>query len=106
MKKLILLSLLVIILTGCSHFDRTQGTVLNLFVKAPEAKSVYLATSLDNFALHPARKIHSGMWVISVDADKQFSYFYVIDGKTRIPECTYKETDDFGGENCVFVPDM
>ena len=107
MKKLIFYSLLLVIIAGCSHhFYRTQGSVVHLFLKAPEAKSVYFASSLDNFTLHPARKTHSGTWVISVDAGRQFSYFYVVDGKPCIPECAYKEQDDFGRENCVFMPDM
>ncbi len=107
MKRLFLYSLLAFTLAGCSHhFYRTQGSVLHLFIKAPDATSVYFASSLDNFELHPAQKTYSGTWEITVDAKRQFSYFYVIDGQPYVPECTYKEKDDFGGENCVFIPDM
>lgn len=107
MKRLFFCSLLVFALTGCAHhYYRTHGSALHIFLKAPEATSVYFASSLDNFVLHPAEKTDSGTWIISVDADTQFSYFYVIDGQTYVPECTYKEQDDFGGENCVFIPEM
>ena len=107
MKKLFFFSLLVFALAGCAHhYYRLDDDSLLIFLKAPDATSVYFATSLDNFTLHPAQKTGSGTWVISVAADTQFSYFYVIDGRPYVPECTYKEHDDFGGENCVFIPDM
>jgi hypothetical protein len=107
MKRLFLCSLLVLALAGCAqHYYRLNDGNLRIFLKAPDATSVYFASSQDNFALHPAQKTGSGTWVISVDADRQFSYFYVIDGQPYVPECTYKEHDDFGGENCVFIPGM
>ena len=107
MKKAVTVILLCLVLAGCaSHYYRLDDGSLSIFLKAPDAKSVYFATSLDNFALHPARKTFSGTWVISVDARRQFTYFYLIDGEPYVPECTYRELDDFGGENCVFIPDM
>jgi len=107
MKRLLLFSLLVFALAGCArHYYRLDDGSIRIFLRAPQASSVYFASSLDNFELHPADKSGSGTWVVSVDSDTQFSYFYVIDGQPYVPECTYKEYDDFGGENCVFIPGM
>jgi hypothetical protein len=36
-----------------------------------------------------------------VSADRDFSYFYLVDGKVLQPDCRMHEQDDFGGTNCV-----
>jgi len=107
MKKAVAVIALGLMLAGCAHhYYRLDDGSVRIFLKAPDATSVYFASSLDGFALHPAHKNDSGTWMISVNSDTQFSYFYVIDGQPYVPGCACKEQDDFGGENCVFVPGM
>lgn len=107
MKKVVTVVALGLVLAGCAHhYYRLDDGSLRIFLEAPEATSVYFASSLDNFALHPAQKTDSGTWMVGVAADTQFTYFYIIDGRPYVPECTYREHDDFGSNNCVFIPGM
>ncbi len=71
-----------------------------------DAGSVNLLTSLDDFIPHRAHKINADTWKITVPANGEFRYFYTIDGSVYLPECRLKEKDDFGTENCIFVPRM
>jgi len=34
----------------------------------------------------------------------EFKYFYMIDDKMFVPECSMNEKDDFGSVNCVYIP--
>jgi len=107
MKNLFAVLLLTGMLFGCAHhYYLYEDSNVMIYLKAPDATSVYFAASLDGFELHPARKIDRKTWVFSLPYDRQFSYFYVIDGAVFIPECKYRENDDFGGANCVFIPGM
>jgi hypothetical protein len=72
----------------------------------PEAKIVYFSTSLDDFALYRTKKLESGIWEVAVPATQEFTYFYKVDGNFYLPDCKLREKDDFGDENCVFMPDM
>ena len=107
MKRLYFLGCMIFVLTGCAHhYYRLDDTTVKIFLKAPDAGEVLFASSLDGYAPHPAVKTDNKTWVISLPADKQFTYFYLIDGELYIPECTYREYDDFGSNNCVFIPGM
>jgi hypothetical protein len=107
MKKLFLVLLLAGMLSGCAHhYYRFDDTGVTIYLKAPDAASVSFASSLDGFVLHPATKIDKKTWVYTLPDDRQFSYFYVIDGAVFVPECDYRENDDFGSANCVFIPGM
>lgn len=107
MRKLFMVFLLTGALSGCAHhYYCYEGSVVTIYLKAPDAESVSFASSLDGFALHPARKIDRKTWAFSLPDDSQFSYFYVIDGSVFIPECDYRENDDFGSANCIFIPGM
>jgi hypothetical protein len=77
---------------------------LHIYLKNREAEKVYLHTSLDEYAPREALKDESGIWVSVLPADMEFKYFYVIDEKVFIPECSMKEKDDFGSVNCVYIP--
>jgi len=92
---------------GCSshHYKVSEGFV-SFYLKNKEAKTVEFLYSIDDFRGHPAYKIKEGTWEIRVPVEKEFSYFYLVDGKMFVPECTMKEMDDFGHENCLFTQDM
>lgn len=99
--------ILMMSLTGCaSHFFRVKDNTLHIYLKKPEARLVLFAYSKDGYELHPAERIDSTTWLLTVPADSGFSYFYLVDGAIFLPECRFKEKDDFGSENCIFVADM
>ncbi len=94
-------------LTGCAtHFYRQKGDLLHIYLKTPDAETVTFAHSKDGFKLHPAEHIDSDTWRVTLPGEYEFTYFYMIDGKPFLPPCRFTEKDDFGSENCIFVPDM
>ena len=106
----VLISVLVIIavgLTGCaSHYYQVKDHALYFYLKAPDdAREVDFACSKDGYTLHRAEKIDARTWRVRVPADSEFTYFYLVDGNLFPVPCPLKEKDDFGFENCVFVPD-
>ena len=108
MKKYrLVFALFVILLFGCqSHFYSVKEDTLYFNLHHPEARSVQLRCSLDGYKTHPAKKIGDHMWEVSVPFTSEFAYFYVVDDEIFLPSCRLKEKDDFGSENCIFVPDM
>ena len=54
----------------------------------------------------PAMLTPDGSWQISVPGNESFRYFYMIDGKKFLPDCLLRENDDFGGENCIYSPEL
>ena len=46
------------------------------------------------------------MWEVTLSLGDEFRYFYMADGALVLPPCRYKEKDDFGSENCIFVPNL
>ncbi len=92
-------------MAGCAaHYYRLNADNVTLYLRAPGARVVNLATSLDEFALHRAQKIDTDTWEFTVPATREFRYFYTLDGKLYLPDCKLKETDDFGADNCIFTP--
>ena len=104
-RRLAGLALLPVLLTvGCaSHYIRRDDGRAVFFLRCPRARDVALATSLDGFTPHKIHRSGSGLWVATVDADRDFSYFYLVDGKVFQPDCRMAEQDDFGGRNCVYT---
>ena len=104
-RRLAGLALLSALLTvGCaSHYIRRDEGRAVFFLRCPRARSVALATSLDGFVPHPARRSGADLWMATVNADRDFSYFYFVDGKVFQPDCRRVEQDDFGGTNCVYA---
>jgi hypothetical protein len=85
---------MLLFLAGCvpGHFiDRQAGGVL-------------FAASTDGFQLHPTKKNRGGVWTINNVADREFHYFYIVDGRVYVPDCQYRERDDFGATNCIYQP--
>ncbi len=91
---------------GCAaHYHRVDKNGMTLYLRLPSAENVILFSSLDGFSPHTAQW-RDGKWVNSLPADREFRYFYQVDGQLFIPECRLKEKDDFGFENCVYVPGL
>jgi hypothetical protein len=95
------------LLSGCArHFYRIEGESVLLYLKAPDAERVHFASSLDGYEFHEARRVEKGLWEFIAPSQKEFRYFYVINGEVFLPPCELKEQDDFGSENCIYSPDM
>ena len=108
MKPLILAALFLMVgIIGCeSHFYRVKENSLFFYLRNSEADAVSFAYSKDGYQLHHAKKIDSKTWMVMVPEGFEFTYFYIVDGVPFLPACRFKEKDDFGSENCIFVPDM
>lgn len=103
----LILPLLIYGISGCAtHYYSMREDGLYLYLRKPEAHSVYFASSLDAFKLHRAQKIDNKTWEVQLSADKEFRYFYLVDGDVFSPKCRFSEIDDFGSTNCIFVPGM
>ena len=98
---------LMICLPGCaSHFYRVEGDKLLVYLKNSQAEVVLLACSTDGYELHPAAKVNSTTWKNTLTADIEFRYFYMVDGMVFLPSCPFTEKDDFGSNNCLFIPGL
>jgi len=108
MKKLITVSLMFLVcLSGCAtHYYRIDGSKIHLYLKKPEAKNVYFASSLDGYELHQVKQKDNGIWEVTLSFGDEFRYFFIADGALVLPPCRYKEKDDFGSENCIFIPNL
>ncbi|KPJ79003.1 MAG: hypothetical protein AMJ54_00650 [Deltaproteobacteria bacterium SG8_13] len=90
---------------GCTtHYVRPQNDKVYLYLKRPAAEQVFLACSVDGFSLRPARRIRGELWEAVVESNKEFRYFYLVDGSVYAPACRFHEMDDWGGKNCIYVP--
>jgi hypothetical protein len=102
-----LLLIVGVMLTGCASHDYVEkNNQLYLSLNKPEAKTVYFASSLDGFRLHRMERLGGNKWQIVVPAGRELRYFYIVDDLVFTPPCRFKERDDFGTENCVYVPEM
>ena len=108
MKKLVLLlAAVVFAASGCAtHSHSVKGDTLYLHLKRPHAKIVYFACSLDGYEMRKAEKISRSTWRITVPAGVEFRYFYIVDNLIYLPPCRFREKDDFGSANCIYVPGM
>ncbi len=102
----ILIGLLFVSLSACTanHYVEKQLDLLTLYLQVPDATRIQFASSVDNFLLHEASQDRSGIWEVTLPAGSEFAYFYIVDGAPYLPECRFKETDDFGSENCLYLP--
>jgi hypothetical protein len=101
------LSLAMLFLTaGCGprHFIDRQASGVTVFVDVPNAAQVLFASSVDGFRAHPTTRGPRGLWVIDDLADREFRYFFIVDGRVYTPDCRYREKDDFGAINCIYQP--
>ena len=83
----------------------TNGS-LSFYYSDPGAKEIFFASSVDHFHSHPAVRGTGGIWRVTVPLNKEFVYFYIVDGKITVPDCPNTVLDDFGAKNCIYVSDM
>ncbi len=102
------LMLIALIVSACAekHYTFRKGDQIAFYFKDAKAHEVFFASSNDNYKLLAARENKHHLWEVSVPAEKEFAYFYVIDGIITLPDCTYTENDDFGSKNCLYLADM
>lgn len=105
--KYMLLFFLLLSIAGCAqHTIKVTGTSLIFQYRDDRAAEIFLATSLDNFQYHSANRKIGGQWVVHVPIERDFTYFYIVDGKIRLPHCPETVLDDFGGKNCFYRHSM
>jgi hypothetical protein len=107
MKKVAFVTLLLV-LAGCGggHYYMVEEGDVSIYLNKADADLVYFASSLDGYQLHRAEKIDDDTWEVQVPALDEFKYFYIVDGVVYVPPCRMTEKDDFGSENCIYVPEM
>ena len=104
-KYFALIILFIIILSGCTpgHFVEHDMDSLTFSLQRPEANRVQFAASFDHYVLHDAQQNSFGTWQVKVPVNSELKYFYIVDGLIYVPECRFKEKDDFGAENCIYL---
>jgi hypothetical protein len=100
--------MLFICLAGCGskHYYTLDDGSISLFYRNDQAEEVLFASSIDRFTVHPAIETDKDLWQVSVPLREEFAYFYIVDGTVTVPECDFKQLDDFGSENCLYVKGM
>jgi hypothetical protein len=109
MKRYVLLVIAILFLfIGCAirHYCTVEEDAVRMCLRKPDAKAVYFASSLDGFKPVMAKQNSDETWEVTVPKDVEFRYFYIVDGDVYVPLCAFKEHDDFGSENCIYVPRM
>jgi hypothetical protein len=98
--------ILLSLVSGCAphHFITSETDVVTVYLDAPKASKVIFVSSVDNFREHATHKNAKGLWTIGNLANREFQYFYIVDGRSYVPECRYREKDDFGTDNCIYQP--
>lgn len=94
------------LLASCAatHYQVQQSDRVTFYLKAPQAHGVVFVSSLNDYRPHPASKTSGSRWVVTIEANSEFRYFYLVDGTVYVPECKFYEKDDFGSRNCIYVP--
>jgi hypothetical protein len=107
-KFLMVISAALMVMSGCvnNYYYQIKDDKLHIFFHEPKAGKVFFLSSLDQFALHETVKNENGLWEISVPSGRSFEYFFIVDGALTIPTCDQKEKDDFGYENCIYMPEQ
>ena len=106
MKQSIIAVLTVLFVAGgcAAHYNVIDNGQVEMYLTAPQAESVVLVISGDPFREVQALRDGSGIWKVTLNQLNQFKYFYLVDGKAYLPDCPFKENDDFGSNNCIFSP--
>ena len=105
LRSCLIVILLVVLLGGCSrHYVHRSTKGLHLVLSEPGAADVNFSYSLDGYKIHPVVRRSNNQWEIIVPAGNEFKYFYIVDGKVYLPPCKYRENDDFGNQNCIYLP--
>lgn len=96
------------VLSGCAtHAYRRGDEGTSFYLRHAQAETVILFSSADGFSPHVAER-KGDKWINhltkTLPATREFTYFYIVDGKILVPDCHLKERDDFGQENCICIP--
>lgn len=93
--------------TGCStHYYKMENNTLRVYLRNTDAREVLFSDSLHGFRPRKARKTDGETWEIDMPGNTEFRYYYLVDGDVFLPPCKFRESDDFGSENCIFVPNL
>jgi hypothetical protein len=99
------LSAIIILTSGCAVRQyRVINQELHIYLKNKDAEKVYILCSIDEYTPRQATDTGSGTWEAVLPSDAEFRYFFLVDNEVFIPSCKMKEKDDFGSENCVYIP--
>lgn len=95
-------------ISGCatSYSCKVVNNELNIVINKPETEKIFFLSSLDGFKRHEIFQNNKGLWEITLPADRDFRFFFIADESIFLPECNQREIDDFGSENCVYIPDL
>lgn len=98
--------MILLVSAGCTpqHTVVLQRNTVVISLHDHEAEQVSFASSLDQFTVHRAWKAEHGQWVVAGLPNREFQYFFLVDGKVLVPECRFKVNDDFGTVNCRYFP--
>ena len=106
-RHLVFVMISMLVLSGCvSHYYRKNNDTVSIFLNKPDAKRVYFLSSLDGYKPRKAARVDNRTWQITAPAKTEFKYFYNVDGDLYLPDCQLKEQDDFGSQNCIYIPGM
>jgi hypothetical protein len=106
-RQIMLIAGILLLFTGCaSHYYIVNGDTVHIYLKRPDAGAVYLSSSLDGYVLHRAKRVHGKTWEVTLPANGEFTYFYIVDGAVYVPPCMFREYDDFGSGNCIYIPGL
>ena len=99
------LAMVILLTAGCAtHEYRVINQELHIYLKDKGAENVYILSSLDEFTPRQATDTGSGTWEAVFPSDVEFRYFFLVDDEVMVPSCDMKEKDDFGSENCIYIP--
>ncbi|MGD9948310.1 MAG: hypothetical protein AB7U29_07500 [Desulfobulbus sp.] len=99
-------ALSLLLVAGCAprHTVVVKNNTVVLELHLHEVDEVGFASSLDQFSVHQARPGQHGQWIIAGLPNREFQYFYLVDGKVLLPDCRFTVMDDFGASNCRYLP--
>ena len=105
-RSLAILVSALCLLSGCAHhYYKITKKGVHIYLRKKTTGIVQIAYSLDGYQPHRTKKAKEETWVFLVPANTEFSYFYIVGGAMYLPSCKSREQDDFGSENCLYVPD-
>ncbi len=95
------------LIAGCvNHSYYREDDRVHLRLRNGHAREVLFSSSVEGFGYQRAQKMDEATWEVTVPDRGEFTYFYIIDGKVHLPDCPYREKDDFGTYNCLYKADM
>jgi hypothetical protein len=105
MKVWVLTAIIMLGISGnAAHYCSVENDAVIFYLTLPGAEAVYFAHSLDDYVLHRLKASEDGLWKFAMKANSEFRYFYIVDHSVYLPDCEFRETDDFGSVNCIYLP--